>query len=516
VAGEREAGAVGDGEAADPSPPPQSPPESPPQSPAEPPPPPPQRGWYPVPGNPNYQHFWDGQKWGTQRYWGGAGGTDPGAPAGVLGASGLPGPDPFAASRTPSFDAPVQYRGFTGAPFNPRSPARQIAVAAITIVVFLVYFSLHIFPWRVLAIFLVLGLLATALELPARLRFLRNPVRRAAIREPILFQAKVWLRFRYAPTWWPYSPVTRWDMAVRTDTFQVTNWIWGSRDQSRSTFFLASEAVMWREMVEGRDCIVVSGPTYNRSKVEFTFSADGGNPAAWDALARAGVRVVSGPDHPDPAHLGAPGSGETNPGVASPDPVDPAASPRPRGFGRVGSDLGSARAATSQPPSRSPSASVPSAGANATGRAGSGGFGGKRRAPIRARRWSPAFIVAAVLVVFVAPLLLATLVRATDARTDAQPVVLTTECMHQPNSTTVIWSGSVPRTSTLVARGNVTVLVQTVSPNRTVVTSTQDVLPIPANAPLVVPLGPVTITLPAVAATDEVSCQAFLPSTGGR
>ena len=127
-------------------------------------PPPPQRGWYPVPGNPNYQHFWDGQKWGAQRYWGGGGATDPSAPAGVLGASGRAGSDPFAASDAPplDLDAPVQYRGFTGAPFNPRSPARQIAVAAITIVVFLVYFSLHIFPWRVLALFLVLGVLATA------------------------------------------------------------------------------------------------------------------------------------------------------------------------------------------------------------------------------------------------------------------------------------------------------------------------------------------------------------------
>jgi hypothetical protein len=387
-------------------------------------------------------------------------------------------------------------------------------VAAITVVVFLVYFSLHIFPWRVLAIFLVLGVLATALQLPPRLRFLRDPVRRAAIREPILFQSKVWLRFRYAPTWWPYPPVTRWDMAVRSDTFQVTNWIWGSRDRSRSTFFLASEAVMWREMVEGRDCIVVSGPTYNRSKVEFSFSADGGNPAAWDVLARAGVRVVSGPDPGAPV---APGSVETNPAVAYPDPVGPAAPPAPRGFGRVGSDLGSARAATPRPPNRSPAPiAPPPAGANDTGSSGIGGFGGRRKPPIRARGWAAVFIVAAVLIVLVGPLLLATLVRVTDGQSDAQPGLLTTECMHQPNSTTVIWSGTVPRTSALVAQGNVTVLVQTVSPNRTVVTSTQDVLPIPSDAGLVVTLGPVTITLPAVAATDEVSCQAFLPSAGGR
>jgi hypothetical protein len=483
---------VGDGETADPPP---SPPTEPLTAP-----PPPQRGWYPVPGNPNYQHFWDGQKWGTQRYWGGGGATDPSAPAGVLGPSGLPGPDPFARSGTPSFDvdAPVQYRGFTGAPFNPRSPARQIAVAAIAVVLFLVYFSLHIFPSRVLVTFLILGVLATALALPTRLRFLRDPVRRAAIREPILFQSKVWLRFRYAPTRWPYPPVTRWDMAVRSDTFQVTNWIWGSRDRSRSTFFLASEAVMWRERVEGRDCIVVSGPTYNRSKVEFSFSADGGNPAAWDMLARAGVRVVSGPD-PGPA--AAPGSTAANPV-----------------FGRVGSDLGSARATTPRSPSQSPAAMVPPPGtaADAGPSSGPGGFGRKRRPPIRARGWSPAFIVAVVLFVLVGPLLLATLVRVTDGQTDAQPTLQTTACVHQPDSTTVLWSGNLARTSALVPQGSVIVLLETESPNRTLVTSTQDVLPIPANAPLVVTLGPVTLTLPAVAASDEVSCQAFLASQTGR
>ena len=33
---------------------------------------PPARGWYRIPDNPNYEHFWDGQKWTSQRYWGGA------------------------------------------------------------------------------------------------------------------------------------------------------------------------------------------------------------------------------------------------------------------------------------------------------------------------------------------------------------------------------------------------------------------------------------------------------------
>jgi len=33
---------------------------------------PPARGWYRIPDNPNYEHFWDGQKWTSQHYWGGA------------------------------------------------------------------------------------------------------------------------------------------------------------------------------------------------------------------------------------------------------------------------------------------------------------------------------------------------------------------------------------------------------------------------------------------------------------
>ena len=259
-------------------------------------PPPPERGWPPVPGNPNYQRFWDGQNWGQQRYWGGGGAPDASAPAGTLGPSGLPGPDPFAMDRTPSFDAPVQHqRGFFGPPLNPRSPYRQAAVVAVGVILFFVYLSLHIFPGRLLVLFIVLGLVFFLVQLPARLRFLRDPARRDAIREPITFQSKVWLRFTYAPSRVPYFQVGRWDMAVRTDSFQVTNWIFGSRNRARSTYFNAAEAVMWQTVADGRDGIVVSGPTYNRSKVEFVFSAEEGNAEAWNALARAGVRSVPAP-----------------------------------------------------------------------------------------------------------------------------------------------------------------------------------------------------------------------------
>ena len=72
-----------------------------------------------------------------------------------------------------------------------------------------------------------------------------------------------------------------------------------------------------------------------------------------------------------------------------------------------------------------------------------------------------------------------------------------------------------PRTSTLVLQGDVTVLVQTRVTESNGGDVDPDVLSIPSDAGLVVTLGPVTITLPAVAATDEVSCQAFLASPGG-
>jgi hypothetical protein len=70
---------VGESDAAGPptTPPP---PESPPPSAA-----PPARGWYRVPDNPNYEHFWDGRTWTSQRYWGGAS-------AGVTGPSHAPPP----------------------------------------------------------------------------------------------------------------------------------------------------------------------------------------------------------------------------------------------------------------------------------------------------------------------------------------------------------------------------------------------------------------------------------------
>ena len=85
----------------------------------------------------------------------------------------------------------------------------------------------------------------------------RNPARWAAIREPILFSAKVWVRFTYVPNWfYPSMGLGRWDLAVRTDTFQITRWMYGNRDRASSTFFNGGETTMWPASVGGRDCIV--------------------------------------------------------------------------------------------------------------------------------------------------------------------------------------------------------------------------------------------------------------------
>lgn len=406
---------------------------------------------------------------------------------------GPPAPDPPALDRTPFTGAPVRYQqGLFGAPLNPRSPSRRAGVVALGVVLFFVYFSLHIFPTRLLVVFVVLGVVALLVQLPMRLRFLRDPARRAAIREPITFQSKVWLQFKYAPSRWPYFQFGRWDLAVRTDSFQVTNWVFGSHNRARSTFFHAVEAQMWQKTVDGRDCIVVSGPTYNRSKVEFVFSADEGNAEAWSALAAAGVRGV-----PMPAtdRVGTPTTMLTSAGRSMPH-----AGPTP------------------------PSPSAPSSGqpdqrdqpdhpdrVDSTAR-----IGGRRRSePIRAGRWTPAIIVGAVAFVLLAPLVLATIARvvfvpSSNSGTAASSVV-TTQCAHEANSTGVTWSGTAARTAALSDQGHVVVLIEAVAVNRTDLGGTRQELPVPASAAgasgNVIHLGPVEFMLP-TATTEQVTCEA--------
>lgn len=442
-------------------------------------PPPPQRGWYRDPVNPNYERFWDGQKWVNRRYWGGGVSPD---------RTRTPDTAPPPGPRPPSRYAPVQYRGFFDVPFNPRSPARQILVACLAIGLFAVYVSLHLFPLRVIAILVVIGLVSTLMMLPARLRFLRDPARQAAIREPICYEARVWLRFTYAPGHWPYPSWGRSDIGVRTDSFQLTNWVWGSRDRARSTFFHAANAVMWREVVDGRDCIVVSGPTYRRSKVEFAFETwDGSNAAAWQALQAAGVQVSA----PLPASPPAPAT------AAAPAPAPNTST----GFRRVGSDLGGSRAAAAAPTTTPTPASGPDVPPEQPSR--------RLRPPIRARRVRPAAIAVVVAFVLLAPILLATIVRlTTDSVTDYH--FATTQCALNPGRTEVEWSG------TLAANSHYPYTVVWVAVHSTsgaFAGSTFAPVPFDDVRSQPTPLGPVSI--PVTGAPSAVTC-ATLAETGGR
>jgi hypothetical protein len=448
--------------------------------------PPPQRGWYRDPANPNYERFWDGQKWVNRRYWGG---DVPNMPAeGPLGAPPARRPGP------PSFNAPVQYRGFFGAPLNPRSPARQIVVAGIGIVLIIVYLGLHIFPGRVVVVLAALGLVGTLLMLPARLRFLRDPARQAAIREPIVFEARVWLRFNYAPTYWGYPLFNRWDLAVRSDSFQVTNWIWGQRDRARSTFFHAASAVMWRDLVEGRDCIVLSGPTYRRSKVEFAFAAiDGSNPQAWAALSAAGVRALEASQAAPPPSAAPPLS------PVVPSTSDTGASRR---FRRLGHDLGSGRAVTPTPPPPPPGSGSADAASGPRNGRGPGGL----RAPIPARRIAPVAVVVIVAFFLLMPLVLVSLVRLTHPATTAPPAVdqvSTTQCILNPARDEVEWSGELGADPP-VPESQVVVFVRTESGALVGQATTQIQLSDAANQPS--PAGPLSITV--TGAPTAVTCSA--------
>ena len=413
---------------------------------------------------------------GPQRYWGGAGGPT-GAPAGV-GRLGSAGPT-LRASRTPSFDAPVQYRGFTGAPLtrgarHGRSRWRRSPSCVPRLLL-----PPHL-PWRVLVTF-VLGVLAT----PGATAPLRSahPVGepRSGSRS---CSNKVWLRFRYAPTWWPYRPY-RWDMAVRTDTFQVTNWIWGSRAVPQHVL-PRSEAVMWREIVRVATHRGV-GSDLQPQQGRVPFSADGGNPplgrAARAVCRRVGPRSRGAREHRAPRRR----------------------TPRPRSAARGaptrvrarGSDLGSARATTPRLRVGArrpvPPAPTPRQPGRRLRRETQAAHPRPRRRRLHrcggARRSGP--------------VLLATLVRVTDGQTDAQPRATTGCCTAQ------LHHGDLERqraeNQPLVARK---CHVRWRRCHRIERSDSTRTCPYPATHARRA-LGPVTITLPAVAATDEVSCQAF-------
>ena len=499
---------------------------------------PPGRGWYPVPGRQDYQRFWNGQRWGDQRYWGHVGAPAsspaPDAPGGV--ATPPPGRRrPRGIAAAPG--AEVQYRGFFGAPIGPRSPARQIFVAVVGLILLAVLVSRHVFALGFFALPLAVGLVLTVVFLPRNMRFLRDPARQDAIREPVMYQSKVWLRFAYAPTRVPYTGngLGSWVLAVRTDSLQVTNWLWGNKDRAQSTYFRAGECVMWRAGVQGRDCIVVAGPTCRRSKVQFAFTTSGDDSQAWQALARAGVVPVVPRD-------GAAAS-ETSGIAGAPIPPDvPAApaAPAPPGrlFARIGADLGAAPARADSPrPGRSQheppdqgSAAVPATPGpletfNPVNPISPGGV--TRRPPIPANNLSAAVIVvAAFVVVLVGPVLMMLVLRATQGslpRAAASAVVTTTGCTHEPAGSgagSVEWTGTVTRTAPIEQAGQVQVLVQaSLAGGETVGHAVGTLRVTPGTSPAVA-LGPLTIPLatgatPAGTPTSAVNCDPVLLSPSG-
>ena len=383
-----------------PPPPPPPPPQQPPH-----PAPPTTRGWYADPEEPEYQRFWSGQAWTSRRYWGSFTAADatsqpPDSPeaqqkARLIAPPTASPPPPLLPRR------PIPQSRVFGPPLNPRGKVRSAFVVVAFLVVGVVYLSLHIFPLEPFAVVFGIGLVYLAAMWPARSRFLHNPARLAALSEPVVFQARVFVRFIYAPTRsWVYLRLGRWDIGVRTDTFQITNWVWGNRRRATSAFFHSADCVMWQGNSDGRDCIVVSGPTYLRSKVEFALSTEGRNSDAWNALALSGVRGLPGPpDATTPADPAPPMSvGDPPPHTLSASSIaglTPPAAPT-KGFRRLGQDLGSRRAREVTPhagslPSTAP---LPVDVPMPVPRSGSGPGRGKPPLPAR---MSPLVIVGVVL-----------------------------------------------------------------------------------------------------------------------
>ena len=334
----------------------------------------------------------------------------------------------------------------------------------MAVVLAFVYLSLHIFPWQIFVIFLALSIVTMLIRWPAYVRYTRDPARLAAIAEPVMFQARTSVRFIYTPSRWLYPLLSRWDLGVRTDSFQITNWVYGNRDRARTTFFHSADCVMWQATKDGRDWIVVSGPTYIRSKVEFAFSTEGQNAEAWNALGLSGVRGVAGPpEAPSP---------NSAPSSAPPPPTT-----RTMGFRRMGSDLGSGRARMETPGTTTPGTPAPNPDPTPIPSAGPGSGG--RKPPVPARNLSPGVVAIVIVVAFVClPLLLALTARFTLGHHAPSTIssVETTQCILNADRTQVAWSGTVTTTGPNPPLNGDTIEVQLDLPNRTQVAST-DVRP---------------------------------------
>ncbi len=127
-------------------------------------------------------------------------------------------------------------------------------------------------------------------------------------------------------------------------------------------------------------------------------------------------------------------------------------------------------------------------------------------------------MIGAVVFVVVAPLLLATVTRATFGHNGVPaattPVLSTTQCALAPGAAQVVWSGSVTKTSVLAAQGHVDVVVEAVTPEHGELGVARQELPIPTDAAAVVPLGPVEVAVPP-GTPGPVTCQALFAFPSG-
>ena len=283
---------------------------------------------------------------------------------------------------------------------------------------------------------------------------------------------------------------------MRTDSFQITNWMYGQRNRSRSTFFHASEAVMWRAVVEGRDCIVVSGPTYRVSKVEFAFSTEGQNAQAWDALAASGVRAADALPPP-------PGMPDRSGLVPPPEPVRPPGEPAlPSGFKRIGNDLGNRQRTGVGSPAPN---GGPAPGPGTSDAAGSGFGRSGRKPPIPARDPRMVAIAVVAAAVLVLPVLLTFMMwLSTDGISTS---LRTSQCVDDAASGHVVWSGTIT-TNRAIPAGSGKRLFVAVDPTPGALVNFQTALTASVSAGTPTALGPFDIPVPGNPAL--VSCTASI------
>lgn len=106
-----------------------------------------EQGWYPVPGEPNYQRYWDGEQWTSHRYWGGEG----------------PPPDASRSERGDYGRAVAEQDDFE-TPASADTLTAPIAVGTLLGAVILALVVLDILPWEVLLFLLAVPLIVIALR----------------------------------------------------------------------------------------------------------------------------------------------------------------------------------------------------------------------------------------------------------------------------------------------------------------------------------------------------------------